>query len=104
MSSGKNNTSTAGPIPQRWSSRAKQEVVLRLLAGESLDVVSRETEVPVHKLERWRERALLGIGEALKEHGEGEASSRELEEAQATIGRLTMELELYRGKGQRRMR
>ena len=31
---------------KRWSSRRKQEVVLRLLRGESLDALSRETGQP----------------------------------------------------------
>ena len=46
--------------PERWSARAKTEIVLRLLKGEGLDPVSRETQVPVHELERWRRIFLEG--------------------------------------------
>ena len=31
-----------GELPERWSAKAKTEVVLRLLRGEGVDVVSRE--------------------------------------------------------------
>lgn len=49
--------STAGR-PERWSVQRKQAVVLRLLRGESLDQVSRETQVPAHELEIWQRRFL----------------------------------------------
>src|SRR5688500_20067468 len=42
----------------RWSAARKREIVLRLLRGESLDVVSREIGVEVYRLERWRDKAL----------------------------------------------
>ena len=32
-------------LPERWSARAKSEVVLRLFRGESVDEVSREIQV-----------------------------------------------------------
>ncbi len=32
--------------PRRWSAKRKQEVVLRLLRGNSLDALSRETGQP----------------------------------------------------------
>ena len=89
---------------QRWSFKAKAEVVQRLFAGEPIDQVSREVAVPVHELERWRKRALAGMEEGLKERAPDDPVERELSEAQAAIGRLTMELELYRGKGRRRTR
>jgi hypothetical protein len=38
-------------LPQRWSARAKMEMVLRLLNGEEFGTVSRETQVAVHELE-----------------------------------------------------
>jgi hypothetical protein len=55
-------------------------------------------------LERWRQRALAAMEEGLKERAPDDPAERALSEAQATIGRLTMELELYRGKGRRRTR
>ncbi len=37
-------------LPERWSAKAKAEVVLRLLRGEAVDAVSREVQVPAHGL------------------------------------------------------
>jgi len=34
---------TGEELPERWSARAKTEIVLRLLKGEELGTVSRET-------------------------------------------------------------
>jgi len=51
---------------RRWSASRKQEVVLRLLRGESLEEVSREVRVPVSRLEEWRSRFLEGGREARK--------------------------------------
>jgi len=52
----------AGPLApgQRWSVARKRAVVLRLIAGEPVELVSREIGVPVFKLERWRERGFGG--------------------------------------------
>src|SRR5215468_7412414 len=36
----------AGELPERWSVQRKSELVLRLLRGEALDAVSRESQVP----------------------------------------------------------
>ncbi len=41
-------------LPERWSAKAKTEVVLRLFRGERVDAVSREIQVPVHEIETWR--------------------------------------------------
>jgi hypothetical protein len=40
--------------PERWSAVRKTDVVLRLLKGEAIDAVSRDTQVPAHELEEWR--------------------------------------------------
>ncbi len=47
-------------VPERWSAKRKTEVVLRLLRGEPLDQVSRDTQVPAHQLEAWQRRFLAG--------------------------------------------
>ena len=39
---------TADDLPERWSVQRKMELVLRLLRGEALDAVSRESQVPAH--------------------------------------------------------
>jgi len=41
-------------LPERWSVQRKTELVLRLLRGETLDAVSRESQVPAHELEAWK--------------------------------------------------
>jgi len=80
---------------QRWSARRKREVVLRLLRGEPLDAVSREVGVEVYRLEQWREKALLGIDEALKDRT-GDPLQAELDSAMRHIGELSMENEVMR--------
>ncbi len=56
-------SSTPAPapeLPERWSVQRKQAIILRLLRGEPLDQVSRETQVPAHELESWQRRFLDG--------------------------------------------
>jgi len=78
---------------RRWSASRKQEVVLRLLRGESLEEVSREVRVPVSRLEEWRSRFLEGGREALRARPDT-PEARKFKEAQAKIGELTMKVEL----------
>jgi hypothetical protein len=83
-----------GPeLPERWSAKAKTEVVLRLLRGEALDAVSRDVQVPAHELETWRRRFLDGGVEQLKRRG-GDPEERALKQAHAKVGELAMQLEL----------
>ena len=82
---------------KRWSVKEKQRVVLRLLRGESLDVVAREEGVPAQRLVEWRDSFLAGGRESLKARP-GNPVERQLKEAQAKIGELTMKLELLEGK------
>ena len=37
------------------------------MRGESLDAVSRDLNVPVHRLTAWRDKVLMGAESALKE-------------------------------------
>lgn len=78
---------------ERWSARRKREVVLRLLRGEPLDAVSREIGVEIYRLEQWREKAVLGIDEALKSRV-GDPLLKELDCAKRHIGELSMKVEL----------
>lgn len=82
-------------VPERWSAKRKTEVVLRLLRGEPLDQVSRETQVPAHQLEAWQRRFLEGGQRGLRGHRDPE--ERELTLAKAKVGELTMRLELAEG-------
>ncbi|MBK9955082.1 MAG: IS3 family transposase [Rhodocyclaceae bacterium] len=78
---------------KRWSAGRKKEVVLRLLRGEPVDAVSREVSVPIYKLERWRDRALVAIDAGLKER-ENDPVDRQLDEANRRIGELVMAIEI----------
>ena len=75
----------------------KREVALRLLRGESLEGLSRELSVEIHRLQRWRDRALAGIDESLRERG-GDPLQVELDAAVKRVGELSMENELLREK------
>ena len=50
----------------RWSARRKEEVVLRLLRGEGLDALARETGQPAGRISAWREEFLAAGREGLK--------------------------------------
>ncbi len=79
-------------LPERWSIPRKTELVLRLLRGEPVDVVSRESQIPAHELEGWKRVFLETGARGLKSRAEPE--ERELTLARAKIGELMMRLEL----------
>ena len=56
-----------GNGPKRFSVQRKMAIVARLLRGEPLELVARETNVSIARLTEWRERALAGAATALKE-------------------------------------
>jgi len=83
--------------PKRWSAKRKQEVVLRLLKGESLDGLSRETGQPAGELSRWRDEFLEGGIAALKRRADDPkvaALEQELKRAKRLVGDLVMDKEL----------
>ena len=84
----------------RWTASRKMEVVLRILRGESLDKVSRETGVPTHKLAKWQERALNAVECGLKDR-DMDPLQAEYREAMRRIGELSMENELLRERARR---
>ena len=91
-----------GPLArgQRWSAGRKREVVLRLMRGESAELLSRELGLPIVKLEQWRETAEAALESALKER-EADLASSQLAAALQRVGELTMENELLRAKMER---
>jgi len=95
---GKTGNSEPGPgaaaeeLPERWSVQRKTELVMRRLRGESLDGVSRESQVPAHELEGWQRIFLEQGKRGLRTKAEPE--ERELILARAKIGELMMRLEL----------
>ncbi|MHB0667789.1 transposase [Roseomonas mucosa] len=93
---------TVGPLApgQRWSVGRKREVVLRLLRGESAELLSRELGLPMFKLEQWRRKAEAALDGALKER-ETDTGSTELAAAMQRIGELSMENELLRARIER---
>jgi transposase len=82
----------AADLPERWSAPRKTELVMRLLRGEALDAVSRDSQVPGHELEGWKRVFLEHGARGLKSRVEPE--ERELTLARAKIGELMMRLEL----------
>jgi transposase len=91
-----------GPLApgQRWSVARKREVVLRLLRGESSELLSRELALPIYKLEQWRQKADAALDGALKERDVDPAAG-ELAAAMQRIGELSMEIELLRSRIER---
>ena len=85
---------------QRWSKRRKAEIVMRLFRGEPLDDVSRDVGVEISRLEKWRDKAMRGLEEGLRER-EGDPIQVALDEANRRIGELSMEVELLREKARR---
>jgi hypothetical protein len=62
-------------LPERWSVQRKTELVLRLLRGEALDAVSRDSQVPAHELEGWKRVFLETGARGLKSCGIGSVAS-----------------------------
>src|SRR5215212_8161353 len=91
-----------GPLApgQRWSVARKREVVLRLLRGESAELLSRGLGVPMFKLEQWRQRSEAALDGALKER-EAAPADGQLSAAMQRIGELSMEVELLRARIER---
>ena len=83
--------------PQRWSARLKAEIATRLIRGESLDALARETGQPASKLAEWRDAFLDAGAEGLRSRTEDpafQALEEERKDLRAKIGELTMENEL----------
>src|SRR5713226_1070141 len=77
----------------RWSARRKEQVVLGLLRGESLDLLARETGQPAGRIASWREEFLAAGREGLKSRPLP-AEERALQEAQRKIGELSMQVDI----------
>ena len=82
---------------KRWSAKQKREVVLKYLKGSSMESLSREFKIASSDIHAWKEKFLHGGNEYLKERPDS-AETKELSEAQRTIGKLTMEIELLKKK------
>ena len=80
----------------RWSARRKEEVVLRLLRGESLDALARETGQAAGTISSWREEFLAAGREGLKSRPRS-VEDRQLADAQRKIGELALDNDILRG-------
>ncbi len=85
------------PAKRRFSIQRKMAVVARLLRGEPLELVARETNVTIQKLTEWRDRALAGAASALKER-ERDDRDDEIARLKAKVGEITMDNELLYSK------
>lgn len=79
--------------PGRFSVRRKTEAILRLLRGESLDILARELGVTGATLAQWREHFLAGGQTALKSRPADERDD-EIQRLRAKVGEITMNNEL----------
>ena len=83
--------------PKRFSVQRKMAIVARLLRGEPLELVARETNVSIARLTEWRERALAGAATALKER-ERDDRDDEIARLKSKVGEITMDNELLYAK------
>ena len=70
-------------------------IVARLLRGEPLELVARETTVSIARLSEWRERA--GAATALKER-ERDDRDDEIARLKSKVGEITMDNEVLYAK------
>jgi transposase len=97
---GKRRSGAASGEPEasrevRWSAHRKEQVVLRLLRGESLDLLARETGQPAGRIAGWREEFLQTGREGLKSRPRPE-DDRRLVAAQRKVGELQLEVDILR--------
>lgn len=78
---------------QRLTSSRKQSAVLRLLRGESLDVLAREFQVTAADLSQWRD-SFLAAGEAGLKPQTTDRRDVEIARLKKKVGGLTMDNEL----------
>ena len=78
---------------RRITANMKQEIVMRMLRGEALDILSRELDIPAEKLTRWRETFIQGGIESLKtKPNSPEATENRM--LKQIIGEKSVEIEL----------
>ena len=79
----------------RWSVRRKEGVVLRLLRGESLDLLARATGQPAGRISGWRDEFLVAGREGLKSRP-APVEEAALREAQRKVGALSIEADILK--------
>jgi transposase len=61
----------------------------RLMRGESLEALSRDLNLPAHRLSEWRDRVLRAAERARSER-ERDARDEDIERLKAKVGEITM--------------
>ena len=84
-----------GERETRWSARRKEGVVMRLMRGESLDLLARESGQPAGRISAWREEFLAAGREGLKARP-APPEEVALREAQRKVGELSIELDIVK--------
>ena len=82
----------------RKSASLKEQAVLRLLKGEDMELLSRQTGFAMHELAQWREKYMLGGRENLKTHLK-DPHNVELEQRDKLISKLALENEILKKAG-----
>ena len=84
----------------RFSANRKTDIVLRLMRGESLDALSRETGQPASRLSAWRDEFIEAGKASLKSRAGAPSglTDEQRRDMQAKIGEITMDNELLRAK------
>jgi transposase len=80
---------------KRRMAGTKEQVVLRLLRGEDMEAVSRETGFQLHELAEWRERYMKGGREGLKTRP-GDPLNADLQQAKMLIAQQALEIEILK--------
>ena len=84
-------------LAKRFSVQRTMAVVARLLRGEPLELVARESNLSIARLAEWRDRALAGAASALKVRERDERDD-EIARLKAKVGEITMDNELLYAK------
>ena len=84
----------------RLSVQKKTAAVLRMMRGESLDIVSRDLGVTASRLSEWRDQFHAGAQAALRARPSDDRDEK-VKDLQAKVGELTMDNELLQQKIER---
>ena len=76
-----------------FSVQKKTAAVLRMMRGESLDIVSRDLGVTATRLSEWRDQFHAGAQAALRARPSADRDEK-VKDLQAKVGELTMDNEL----------
>lgn len=90
-------SASASAQKRRISAKCKQQIVTRLLQGESMEILSRENNVTAAAISQWRDRFLqAGLASLKVDHRD--SRDEEIRQLHAKVGQLTMENELLNQK------